>query len=882
MTNPLIGSTTAVFSIALSVALLEPVDVGWSTKDGTAKAGTDYEAASGVVTFLPGETSKQIQVTVYGQNVGANQPKNFYITLTPPSNAILNTPLVECVITVEDDQGTPITSLIVAQGKRGLKGDPGLSAYEQAVIMGYTGTINDWMNDIANASHAADRAEDALTEVEANAAKVEAAASAAAFAGRIFQTPAAGVDPITGVPNGYYYNVRSTVYGNYIDEYQNVDGVPTATGKSFPSSQFVQTISDYTALPFVAGKAYVINQRVQLANGDIVKNIVIGNTNNPNVDMTGWETQGNKSVAVPNDLTSIQNPKDGQVVYVESLQKNYIYNSANTYTPNGVTVISKWEMEVQESYYASWFCPPSSIDNVNAPQTDTINKAYRYATEKGRAFVIDHSYYVESIARKGTQAYPSLGGNDLLDYAIRVLSNSILIFKKGIGKLKLVPNNKTHSRVLCVFDVENYAIFDPECIGDKSTHLGTTGEQHYMIAFHASKNGYVRNPVCRNSWGDGLYFGYPEYVSIFNVDVDYPTNLVIDNPKIYNSSRNGISLCGAENLTVNSPLIDIVDRIAPMSGIDIEPEEDFVYSGKRMHLKNVKIHNLTVKNANNYGVMGFIVGNREIDVSFTGTTTFSAKAPYYCSLPIWHCSARGSDLTEAQYTASGAINFEKVVMSDAQAQWHIVAPIGFHSELGKIKLSIDDLTLTKHQAGAVGFGFDNPTSVTASWSGGLSVGKITLNGVDVVKLWGDNSASTPAKKLRYIDLPIPSYMQVGYESNKLQFENNVNIGGYARLNSKGWYNTNELINNTIFIPKANPGDGNSIQARIYDLGEISNGRTMVYSLESDLTTPQIGDGLYVHCGRLIRFTSPLSTATCEFQSNGLRKLKSSFGNFTIY
>ena len=92
MTDPLIGSTTAVFDITLSVALTEPVDVAWSTKDGTAIAGTDYEAANGVVTFLPGETSKQIQVTVYGQDVGVTLPKNFYITLTPPSNAIRRPP----------------------------------------------------------------------------------------------------------------------------------------------------------------------------------------------------------------------------------------------------------------------------------------------------------------------------------------------------------------------------------------------------------------------------------------------------------------------------------------------------------------------------------------------------------------------------------------------------------------------------------------------------------------------------------------------------------------------------------------------------------------------------------------------------------------------
>lgn len=163
MTDPLIGATTASFAVTLSVALTEPVDVAWSTKDGTAKAGIDYEAASGVVTFLPGETEKQIQVTVYGQDVGTTQPKNFYIKLTPPTNAVLGTSLIECIITVEDDEGTPITSIVVAQGKRGLKGDPGLSAYEQAVLMGYEGTVEEWMESTADAAQAATRAEEALS-----------------------------------------------------------------------------------------------------------------------------------------------------------------------------------------------------------------------------------------------------------------------------------------------------------------------------------------------------------------------------------------------------------------------------------------------------------------------------------------------------------------------------------------------------------------------------------------------------------------------------------------------------------------------------------------------------------------------------------------------
>ncbi len=297
MTDPLIGATTALFAVTLSVALTEPVDVAWSTKDGTAKAGIDYEAASGVVTFLPGETEKQIQVTVYGQDVGVTQPKNFYIKLTPPTNAVLGTSLIECIITVEDDEGTPITSIVVAQGKRGFKGDPGLSAYEQAVLMGYEGTVEEWMESTADAAQAAERAQEALVEVEAAAAKAEAAAAAAAFAGRIYPTPAAGVDPVTGVPNGAYYNVRSPSNDTYIDEYQNVNGVATPSGKSYPTAD-----------------APVPSTRVT----------------------DGTETQeqiNDKSVRVLKsvvDLLSYTARVEGQAVFVKESDSFYEYDSTNT------------------------------------------------------------------------------------------------------------------------------------------------------------------------------------------------------------------------------------------------------------------------------------------------------------------------------------------------------------------------------------------------------------------------------------------------------------------------------------------------------------------------------------------------------------------------
>jgi len=595
--------------------------------------------------------------------------------------------------------------------------------------------------------------------------------------------------------------------------------------------------------------------------------------------INGDSMLGTQFITYVNSISDLQYllKWSGRTAYVKSIEKNYTYKPNLTIPENGVTVVGKWEMQIQEAYYASWFCPDSSIDNVNEPQTANIEIGYRYANDKGREFIVDQSYYVESTVHDALNSYPPLVGNDSLHYAVRALPDSELTFIKGVGKLKLVPNNDDWSRILCVFDIENCVIKNPCLIGDKSNHIGTTGEQHFLLAVHPCKNVRIENPVCKDSWGDGVYIGYAHWSNPHLVDVNKPTNVVIDNLQVENASRNGVSLCAAENLRINGLTVDKVDRIAPISGLDIEPEEDINYNGGNlMHLIDVKIHNATFKNCNNYGVIAFVYGNRKVDVSFTGTTTFKSEAPYYCSFPIWFASYQGDNV--ADYSASGSVSFEKVIMDDKGAQWDIVAPISFYSANAAIRLSIESM-LIESSRNALQFNFTNPTIVTADFNGGLDVKNIELHKkYDLVQL----NQTASSKKLRYVDLPIPPYLQVQYTSNAFLFENNVNIGGYARLNSKGWYNTNELINNTIFTPKVNPDDSNSVQARIYDLGEMSNGRTMVYSLESGLTTPQIGDGLYVHCGRLIRFTSPLSTATCEFQSNGVRKLKSSFGNFTIY
>ena len=318
MSENLIGATTAVFPIRLSVAVSTTVDVEWSTRDGSAVAGSDYKAAAGTVTFLPGETEKQIEVQVYGQSITPADDKVFFIRLNPPSNAVLVDAILTCTINIIDDQGTTSVAVVVAEGRRGPKGDPGLSAYEQAVLMGYTGTLAEWMDQIADASKAADRAGEHAVSAAEDALKAQNAAKNAVFAGVVFPTAAEGVDPILGVNNGAYFNVRSPLSEHYIDEYQNVNGVAVATGKSYPTSDHVQNISEHTALPFVTGTLYKLNKRVVLTNGDIVKSTIDGNSNDPNVGMTGWVSANAASQIFDASGMTQQEINDNGFVLVDS------------------------------------------------------------------------------------------------------------------------------------------------------------------------------------------------------------------------------------------------------------------------------------------------------------------------------------------------------------------------------------------------------------------------------------------------------------------------------------------------------------------------------------------------------------------------------------
>ena len=102
------GTTAATFTVSLSSASTDVITVDYATSVGTAKAGSDYVAASGTLTFSPGESVRTITVLVNGDNV--NEPDEiFSVNLSNPANATIGD--AQGIGTILNDDPVPSISI---------------------------------------------------------------------------------------------------------------------------------------------------------------------------------------------------------------------------------------------------------------------------------------------------------------------------------------------------------------------------------------------------------------------------------------------------------------------------------------------------------------------------------------------------------------------------------------------------------------------------------------------------------------------------------------------------------------------------------------------------------------------------------------------------
>ncbi|MBN3875043.1 Calx-beta domain-containing protein [Nostoc sp. JL23] len=108
------------FTISLSNPNSQQVTVNFNTVDGTAQiADSDYNSASGTITFNPGETSKTLSIGVVGDNKFETD-ETFSVNLLGATNAAIADNLGVATIINDDNQPTiSISDVSVSEGNTG-------------------------------------------------------------------------------------------------------------------------------------------------------------------------------------------------------------------------------------------------------------------------------------------------------------------------------------------------------------------------------------------------------------------------------------------------------------------------------------------------------------------------------------------------------------------------------------------------------------------------------------------------------------------------------------------------------------------------------------------------------------------------------------------
>jgi glucose/arabinose dehydrogenase len=113
------GTVAATFTVSLSNASSQTIDVNYTTADGSAAAGSDYVVTSGTATITPGLLATTVNVPVIGDTT-FEPNETFLVNLTSPTNATISDNQGTGTITNDDAEPTiSITDVSVTEGNAG-------------------------------------------------------------------------------------------------------------------------------------------------------------------------------------------------------------------------------------------------------------------------------------------------------------------------------------------------------------------------------------------------------------------------------------------------------------------------------------------------------------------------------------------------------------------------------------------------------------------------------------------------------------------------------------------------------------------------------------------------------------------------------------------
>jgi Ca2+-binding RTX toxin-like protein len=132
------GLTSFPITLSLSKPATDTLSIKYQTIGVDGKAGSDFMSTSGTLTFLAGDISKAINISVYGDN-DVESDEDFILSLTDPQNMRLSNglPTQDLTLLIRDDDAEPAQTLqgtakndVLDATKAGGTGDDSLDGFK--------------------------------------------------------------------------------------------------------------------------------------------------------------------------------------------------------------------------------------------------------------------------------------------------------------------------------------------------------------------------------------------------------------------------------------------------------------------------------------------------------------------------------------------------------------------------------------------------------------------------------------------------------------------------------------------------------------------------------------------------------------------------------
>ena len=183
-----------------------------------------------------------------------------------------------------------------------------------------------------------------------------------------------------------------------------------------------------------------------------------------------------------------------------------------------------------------------------------------------------------------------------------LLKSNIFIMMASGAVLQAEATDTTRYYVFKGLKVGHIQVLGGEIIGDRNSHLGTTGEWGMGFGLYGCDSVAVKYMTIKDCWGDAFSMSSRPVEGAPNAS----TRIYIISVTCDSNRRQGVSIGAVSGVTIDSCTITNTNGTAPQDGIDIEPD-----SGTARNI-NIR-YNTFLNNAGNGVEMNAKVASNPLD-----------------------------------------------------------------------------------------------------------------------------------------------------------------------------------------------------------------------------------------------------------------------------